>query len=230
MSERLLPVLDKGYVRLVDVMGTDLSVANAARASFAKEHTVLQSSDERLIAFLIKHGHLSPFRHAFLSFELRAPLLVARQLYKYIVGSDHTMEGWNESSRRYVTEEPTFYMPEQWREAPENKKQGSGAAVDPSTSANINARLENLIALALTEYDSLLEDGIAPEQARLFLPAYGMYVTWRWSCSLQSALHLLDQRLADDAQWETQQYAKAVAVFVEQHFPVCFKAVITNGL
>ncbi len=99
MSE-IINVLDNGYVRLVDIMGNDLSVANAARASFAKESTELTPGDERLINFLVRENHMSPFRHAFMTFEFKAPLMVARQHWKYIVGSDHTMDGWNESSRR----------------------------------------------------------------------------------------------------------------------------------
>src|SRR5690606_21252109 len=105
-------VLDKGYVRLVDVMGSDLSVANAARVSFARESTEFDDRDERLIRFLAREGHTSPFRHAMVTFEVKAPLMVARQWWKYVVGSDHTMDGWNEVSRRYVDTEPEFYMPE----------------------------------------------------------------------------------------------------------------------
>lgn len=104
-------------------MGTDLSVVNAARASFAKESEELSSKDARLIDFLIRENHMSPFRHAFMTFEIKAPLMVARQHWKYVVGSDHTMDSWNESSRRYITMEPEFYIPEanQWRMAPEDK-------------------------------------------------------------------------------------------------------------
>jgi thymidylate synthase (FAD) len=108
----MINVLDKGYVRLVNVMGSDLSVVNSARVSYDKESTELSEKDARLIRFLAREGHTSPFRHATLQFEMYAPLMVARQHWKYIVGSDHTMDAWNESSRRYVTEEPAFYIPE----------------------------------------------------------------------------------------------------------------------
>jgi len=101
-------------------MGSDLSVVNAARASFGKEVTELGTKDARLIDFLARENHMSPFRHAFITFEFKAPLMVARQHWKYVVGSDHTMDSWNESSRRYVTMEPEFYYPsaEEWRLAP----------------------------------------------------------------------------------------------------------------
>ena len=112
--DRMKNVLDKGYVRLVNHLGSDLTVVNAARVSYQKESFELDKNDEKLISFLAKNDHTSPFRHAMLQFEVYAPLMVARQWWKYIVGSSHmegigdTMNGWNESSRRYVTEEPVF--------------------------------------------------------------------------------------------------------------------------
>ena len=104
----LIEVLDKGYVRLVDSMGNDLSVVNAARVSFASESKEMSVKDAHLIDFLIRENHMSPFRHAFITFEIKAPMMVARQHWKYVVGSDHTMDSWNESSRRYITSEPEF--------------------------------------------------------------------------------------------------------------------------
>ena len=106
-------VLDKGYVRLVDVMGSDLSVVNSARVSYDKQVDELGDKDTGLIRFLAREGHTSPFRHASLQFEVYAPLMVARQWWKYIIGSSHqdNMAAWNESSRRYITEEPEFYDP-----------------------------------------------------------------------------------------------------------------------
>lgn len=219
-----IDVLDKGYVRLVDFMGSDLSVVNAARASFAKESVEFGEKDERLLFYLLRHGHLSPLRHAFMTFEIKAPLMVARQLWKYIVGSDHTMDGWNEASRRYITMEPEFYVPEFWRQAPENKKQGSGGPVSMELTEAFNRKLEEVIELGMRYYREALDAGIAPEQARLLLPAYGMYTVWRWSASLQSVLHFLSQRLADDAQWEIRMYAEAVDKFVAQLFPVTHRA------
>jgi thymidylate synthase (FAD) len=218
----LIKVLDNGYVKLVDCMGTDLSVVNAARASFAKESADMSPKDARLIDFLIRENHMSPFRHAFMTFEIKAPLMVARQHWKYVVGSDHTMDSWNESSRRYVTMEPEFYVPEadQWRTAPENRKQGSGGPIGPWQGALLTDELNKHIKQGEALYNMALEQGVAPEQARLFLAAYGMYVTYRWSCSLQSICLFLTQRLAEDSQIEIQEYARAVRFFAEEKFPI----------
>ena len=219
MSNDKVQVLDKGYVELINVMGDDLSVANAARASFQKRHATLDESDKKLIRFLVREGHTSPFRHQFLTFEIKAPLMVARQWWKYVVGSDHTMDGWNEVSRRYVSMEPEFYIPDQWRSAPENKKQGSGAAVNESTSATADERIKNMVSLGVEHYNWALASGICAEQARGYLPAYFMYTNWWWSASLQSVLHFLGQRLADDAQKEIQEYALAIFDLIKPHFP-----------
>ena len=130
-----IDVLDKGYVRLVDTMGTDLSVANAARVSYDKESILREDgsliiADQRLIKFLWNEKHTSPFRHAAMTFEVYAPLFVARQWWKHTVASTHIddQNGWNESSRRYITEKEEFYIPKgsDWRSKPENSKQGSG--------------------------------------------------------------------------------------------------------
>lgn len=221
-------VLDKGYVRLVDIMGSDLSVVNAARASFAKESKEMSSKDARLIDFLVRENHMSPFRHAFLTFEFKAPLMVARQHWKYVVGSDHTMDSWNESSRRYITMDPEFYVPksEEWRLAPEDKKQGSAGLCDPFTGSMLTGELIRYIEQGEAFYNLAIDSGIAPEQARLFLPAYGMYVVYRWSCSLQSVILFLNQRLAEDSQVEIQEYAKAVYRLSQPKFPVTFNTLM----
>lgn len=215
-------VLDKGYVRLVDVMGSDLTVVNAARVSYDKESTELNEKDRRLIRFLAREGHTSPFRHATAQFEVYAPLMVARQWWKYVVGSDHVMDAWNEVSRRYITEEPVFYVPaaDEWRSAPEHSKQGSGEPVEWIIGHDLTGDLEEMIEEGLKLYEKAMGRGVAPEQARLFLPAYGMYVRWRWTASLQSVCHFLSQRLADDAQREIAEYARAVYALVKPHFPV----------
>lgn len=221
-------VLDNGYVRLVDVMGSDLTVANAARVSYAKESHELTERDIRLIKFLAREKHTSPFRHAIAQFEVYAPLMVARQWWKYIVGSAHiegtgdSLDAWNESSRRYITEEPVFYVPaaDEWRSAPENSKQGSGVPVDEVFGRRATEALELHVKEGLAAYGYAVENGICAEQARLFLPAYGMYVRWYWTASLQSIAHFLAQRLEHDAQVEIQAYAKAVLTLIEARFPV----------
>lgn len=199
-----IDVLDKGYVRLVDHMGSDLTVVNAARVSFQKESKELKKKDIRLIKFLAREGHTSPFRHAILQFEIYAPLMVARQWWKYIIGSAHqegtgdSLNAWNESSRRYVTEEPVFYVPHsnEWRGKPEHSKQGSGASIQWELGEKYTKELMDYIEEGIKKYQQALDDGICAEQARLFLPSYGLYVRWYWTASLQSVAHFLNQRLA----------------------------------
>jgi thymidylate synthase (FAD) len=223
-----IDVLDKGYVRLVDTLGNDLSVVNAARVSYDKEASEFSEKDERLLEFLVREGHTSPFRHAGLTFEVYAPLFVARQWWKYAVASTHVddQNGWNESSRRYITESEEFYVPQhrEWRSKPENSKQGSGKPLDEYTGSIYTHYLEQYIESGIEMYQAALESGIAPEQARLFLPAYGLYVRWRWTVSLQGAMTFLEQRLGHDAQVEIQEYAKAVRNLAVQSFPQTMKA------
>lgn len=221
-------VLDKGYVRLVDTLGSDLSIVNAARVSYDKESVLrndgsLTIADQRLIDFLWREGHTSPFRHAALTFEVYAPLMVARQWWKYAVSSTHVddQNGWNESSRRYITENEEFYVPDvnAWRSKPENSKQGSGAPIMDGKGKYFTMALENYIKDGQELYDRAMDQNIAPELARLFLPAYGMYVRWRWTVSLQGVITFLDQRLEHDAQKEIQEYAKAVKELTQTAFP-----------
>lgn len=224
-----ITVLDKGYVRLVDTLGTDLSVVNAARVSYDKESTEFSERDERLLAFLLREKHTSPLRHAALTFEVYMPLIVARQWYKHAVASAYVddQNGWNESSRRYVTENEEFYVPEadQWRSKPENSKQGSGENLSAEDGEVWTETLQYFVDTGLAMYDKAMEAGIAPEQARLFLPAYGLYVRARWTVSLAAVIHFLAQRTDSHAQFEIIQYAKAVEKLVEQSFPITYQAV-----
>ncbi len=226
-----IKVLDKGYVRVVDKLGSDLSVVNAARVSYDKEVKEFSAKDFKLLMFLVREGHTSPFRHAALTFEVYAPLFVARQWWKYAVSSTHVddQNGWNESSRRYITESEEFYIPKVWRSKPENSKQGSGYPIEEPLGDYYTRELERIVQQGEAWYKSALEDGIAPEQARLFLPAYGMYVRWRWTVSLQGVLTFLEQRLAHDAQWEIVAYATAVRELVQAEFPEVFAAWLVDG-
>lgn len=226
-------VLDKGYVRLVDTMGSDLSVVNSARVSFNKATEVLRPEDEKLIKFLATHDHTSPFRHATLQFEVYAPLMVARQWWKYIIGSSHqdSFTAWNESSRRYVTEEIEFYLPHatKWRSKPENSKQGSGPDVDEKLGEEAVKRLMDQIEYGMKNYDWAIEQGIATEQARLFIPsAYGLMVRWYWTASLQGVSHFLNQRTDAHAQIEIQAYANAVKELALEKFPVSLQALLED--
>jgi thymidylate synthase (FAD) len=159
-------------------------------------------------------------------------LCLARQWWKYAVASTHVddQNGWNESSRRYITEEEQFYVPEstEWRSKPANSKQGSGAPIADGLGMAYTNKLLKIIADGTQAYHDAMDDGIAPELARLFLPAYGMYVRWRWTTSLQGVMTFLDQRLEHDAQVEIQQYALAVKDLSHQAFPETFKALYND--
>lgn len=222
-------VLNKGYVGLVSAMGDDLSVINAARVSYDKQsfphEAGLTKRDKRLLKFLWEEGHTSPFRHATMTFEVYAPLMVARQHWKYVVASSHIDDqiGWNESSRRYITEEPSFYVPASFRSAPENSKQGSGEPLNKDKNNYWINMLNKHIELSEKLYDFMIKDGICAEQARLVLPAYGMYVRYRWTVSLHGVLNFLAQRLEHDAQIEIQEYAKAVKFYVKKSFPETYR-------
>jgi thymidylate synthase (FAD) len=224
----MISVLDHGYVKLINNMGSDLDVVNAARVSFDKEVSSLGEKDVNLINFLVKHKHDSTLRHCVLAFEVYAPLMVARQWYKHAVASTHLDDqmGWNESSRRYITEKEVFYIPtvQQWRSAPEDRKQGSGGAVNSEVGAKCLQRLRASVERGIRDYEEALKDGVAPEQARLLLPAYAMYVRWRWTVSLNAALHFVSLRAKSDAQYEIGEYANAVNSFVLEHYPMTAKA------
>jgi thymidylate synthase (FAD) len=209
-------------------MGTDLDVVNSARVSFDKEVDELSEKDSNLISFLVREKHDACFRHCVMTFEVYAPLMVARQWYKHAVASTHLDDqlGWNESSRRYITEKEEFYIPgvDQWRSAPDNKKQGSGDSIGMYKGAKYYQIMIRNVTEAHKYYLEALEDGVAPEQARLLLPAYAMYVRWRWTVSLNGVMNFLNLRLDSHAQWEIQQYAKAVEEYVKEFYPVTYEA------
>jgi thymidylate synthase (FAD) len=221
-------------VDLVDVMGSDLSVVNAARVSFNKESSWetsevygldvdgaysedvkrLSSKDVKLIDYLAKHKHRSPFNHAFLSFRVKAPIFVARQLQK------HEYLTWNEVSRRYVDEKPEFFYPRTWRNRAKDKKQGSGNEdVDITDIISISG-FYTTIAKA---YEDMLERGVAPEQARMILPQ-SMYTEWIWSGSLGAFCKMLNLRLDTHTQEETRSIAIEIAKHMDPYFPVSMKA------
>lgn len=226
-------ILDKGYVIVANKMGDDLAVVNAARVSYDKESSDFSDKDQKLLDFLIREGHTSPFRHAAITLEIYAPLFVARQWWKYAVASSHIddQNGWNESSRRYITENEQFYIPAPtaWRSKPENSKQGSGAPINSMQGAYLTESLEKIAEHGMREYQNALHMGVAPEIARLFLPAYAMYVRWRWTTSLQGAITFLQQRLPHDAQFEIREYAEAVKKIIRMEFPYTYNAVFKDS-
>ena len=209
-------------VTYINHMGDDLTVVNAARVSFGKksdymprvhmgEPKVLQHKDYRLIQYLAKHKHISPFGHAFASFHVKAPVFVARQLVK------HKFLRWNEISRRYVDEEPAFYSPDEWRGRSADKKQGSEGTVQ----SNANLIYHNTKTLNL--YRQLLDEGVCPEQARMVLPQ-SMMTEWYWSGSLDAFADMCNLRCADDTQAETREVADKISAEMAELFPVSWEA------
>lgn len=229
LPEGYVRVLDKGYVGPVDVLGTDLTPVNAARTSFNKKSETLEDRDKNLINYLVKNKEFSCFRHNAMTLEMRLPLMAARQIFKYIVASNFTEDqmGWNENSRRYITEGSEYYVPSQfeWRGAPENKKQGSSSShLHPDIGEELTDDLIRLQAEGERLFNKAMKNGAAPEMARLFQASNGLYVTVYWTASLNALFHFLDERLENDAQSEIRWYAEEVARLVEEAFPESYKA------
>jgi len=226
----------------VDHMGSDLSVVNAARVSFGKKSEALGTSgvegghmtpilhdqDKRLIKYLAKHKHMSPFGHAFASFHVKAPIFVARQLVK------HKFLRWNEISRRYVDDDPEFYMPDVWRGRSTDKKQGSDGVfkavrvydtkekvVDP------NELYEEILDLVDDSYTYLIDLGLCPEQARMMLPQSTM-TEWYWSGSLDAFADMCNLRCKEDTQLETTLAAQCIFQAMSNLFPLSWEA-LTDG-
>ena len=220
-------------VTLKDHMGSDITTVNAARVSFGKTShpvawmeydyedgsrcgdliAVLDHRDQKLVRYLAKHNHISPFGHAFASFHVKAPIFVARQLVK------HSFLRWNEVSRRYVDDEPEFYTPDTWRGRSEDKKQGSEGVVE----SNANMLYYNTMSLGL--YNQLLDEGVAPEQARMVLPQSTM-TEWWWSGSLDALARMCKLRCATDTQYETRVVADQISEVMGDLFPVSWGALM----
>jgi len=239
----------------IDHMGTDLSVVNAARVSFNKTSSweltdwrdsddyarkeVLSKADTKLINYLAKHKHTSPFGHAFASFHVKAPVFVARQLVK------HKFLRWNEISRRYVSDKPEFYSPEVWRGKAVDKKQGSSDEVvkmlhwiveDPELSIEGHTEYDNVSDTpdrwssyvndrALDLYNAMLNSDVAPEQARMVLPQ-SIMTEWYWSGSLDAFADMCNLRLKTDTQYETQLVAQQIDQTMLGIFPVSWEELV----
>jgi len=235
-----IEVLDKGHVELMDHMGSDLTVCNAARVSFNKESEwgldfdaierlkscpynkddvrLLKEKDEKLIRYLAKHNHWTPFAHPQITLRVKAPVSIRTQFFKHKQGFVE-----NEISRRYVSYEPEFYSPT-WRGKPtDGAKQGSEDFITEETRTNLyDAIYRESYETALHVYNTLIEKGVAPEQARFVLPQ-GMYTEWYWTGSLAAFARFYKQRKDDHAQWEIREYASAVGKIIEPYFPVSWK-------
>jgi thymidylate synthase (FAD) len=219
-------------VTLIDHMGSDLTTVNAARVSFGKESEwdslgvdswdcILKLSDAKLIKYLAEHGHFSPFGHAFASFHVKAPIFVARQLVK------HKFLRWNEISRRYVDDEPEFYVPEVWRGKSKDKKQGSAGVVDIDDFIfNVDPEYgDDYKEGCLNVYMRLLEVGVASEQARMVLPQSTM-TEWYWSGSLDAFADMCKLRCKEDTQYETRLVADQISKEMKHLFPVSWVALV----
>jgi thymidylate synthase (FAD) len=236
-----IQVLDKGFVSFVSHMGDDLMVVNAARVSFNKKSSFeyeveevpeknggviryqrgsakLGNKDEKLITYLAKHKHWTPFAHPQITLHIKAPISIRTQLFKHKQGFVE-----NEVSRRYVKDEPDYYIPE-WRSAPTNgAKQGSEDFIQDLIVEDFD-RAYNRVALdAIDTYNLLLREGVAPEQARFVLPQ-GTYTEWWWTGSLAAYARVYSLRSDPHAQWEVREYAAAISKLIEPLFPVSWRA------
>jgi len=211
-------------IELIDYCGSDASVANAARVSFSSFenwNTVPEGYTEerahKLINYLAGHKHMTPFRHQYITLKCKAPIFIARQLGKHQVGLS-----WNEVSRRYVKGQVEFHTPETWREAPDGSiKQGS-AGTHPE-SGRFADSYTKVVAACTTLYTIMLEEGVAPEQARMVLPQ-SMLTEWVWSGSLLAFAHIYNERSAPGAQVECQEFAKELNAIIYELFPVSWGA------
>lgn len=227
-------VLDKGHVQLVDCMGDDLMVVNAARVSFDKQSewfqdvgepypNALHPKDKKLISYLAEHNHWTPFAHPQIQLRIKAPISIRTQFFKHKQGFVE-----NEVSRRYVSDEPEFYNPE-WRGAPtDGAKQGSSETIPSTTKRILDPEWGSAMGVCTRVYNLLLREGVAPEQARFVLPQ-GTYTEWIWTGSLAAYARFYKQRSDPHAQWEIRQYAEAVGKIIEPLFPVSWEALVDNS-
>lgn len=206
-----------GFVECLDVFGDDLTVVNAARVSFAKESTTMETRDEKLIAYLANHGHNSPFFHPMARFRLKMPIFVAREWFRHTVGFAR-----NEVSRRYVDDEPECWIPTILRARDANKKQGSKDEAIPEND-RIVKEIHNFTDGAVSFYNFLLKEGVAPEVARGVLPQ-SMYTEFIETASLSAYARLCSLRLDPHAQKEIREYAAAVSEIMATKFPASWKA------
>ena len=224
LETKIDPLQDTiSQIELIDSMGNDLSVVNDARASFERESNQLNEKDIKLIRYLIKFNHTSPFRGVTFKFKVKGPLYVARQWFKHVVASNHCNEqlGWNEKSLRYVEVSPEFYIPSLFRKQAEHNKQSSEGIIEDNATAT--KKYCEAIHKQYEVYTNLLEMGVCREQARGVLPTC-IYTTWVWTVSLQAVLHFISLRRGKGAQTEIQAYAKAVLQLINPIVPETVQA------
>lgn len=224
-DEMYWEVLDNGFVECQDIFGDEIVIVNAARVSFGKRKITFDENDDRLIGYLLRHQHYSPFRHVMFRFHIKAPEFVMRQWYKHVVGCEWTstvpsqLHGWNEISGRYV-ESFDYYTPETWRQQSNDKKQGSDGNVD--NQEDCNDTFQKTMNYTFLNYLRLLENGVAKEQARIVLPL-NVYTEVIWTPSLQALFHFVKLRDEEHAQYEIREYAKIFANLLSVKFPSVWK-------
>jgi thymidylate synthase (FAD) len=202
---------------LLDVMGSDLTVVNAARVSFAVETDQFRDKDKKLIRYLAAHGHWTPFAHVQVQLRIKAPVVVARQLVKSSVGLV-----WNEISRRYVDFKPEFHAPEAWRKRAPDKKQGSlNETFTGRDEERFDEKYWDLMTRCETIYNNMLASGVAPEQARMVLPQ-SMMTEWYWTGSLAAFGRVVSQRISEDAQYECRVVAEKIDQLLVNHEPISY--------
>lgn len=212
----------------LEIFGDELTIVNCARVSFGIEKTEMDERDEKLIAYLVRNKHFSPFRHVFLRFRIAAPEFVMRQWYKHVVGAEWTsahpsqLHGWNEISGRYVVQDE-IYEPKTWRRQSLDNKQGSDGPLEKEYQPLCDTIYHEACDGALQAYRQLLALGVAREQARMVLPISTMTKVI-WTCSLQAAIHFVRLRLDPHAQEEIREFAERVKTIIEEKFPVTWKA------
>ena len=219
-------VLDKGFVELVDTLGSDLTVVNSARVSFGKRKEEFDNNDRRLVKYLAKYKHFSPFRHIQAQFHIKAPEFVMRQWYKHVVGIETSSNSsikdhaWNEISGRYVPVED-YYNPTVFRaQSDDNKQASEGEAENQSACKH---HWDMAMFHAKNHYEELLKQGVAKEQARSILPL-NQYTEVYWTASFQAVMNFIELRYEKTAQWEIQQYAIALLDIMSLTFPETTKA------
>lgn len=224
MLQTKISVLNCGFVKLVDYMGSDLSIVNAARISFGKTKEHWDDSDTKLINYLAKHGHTSPFRHTALTFHIKAPIFVFRQWMKHRVASE-----FNEISGRYVDfAENEFYIPKLFRQQAKENKQGSCGEIEHKNSTIAQEVFLKACHSSIQQYKFLINLGVCREQARCILPL-GLYSEVYWTAGLQAVAHFITLRTHSHAQWEIQQYAKIIYSLTKQIFPYGLKVLLGSN-
>lgn len=222
MMEETVKVHKFGFVKLVDVFGDDLKVVNAARISYNKRKDVFDDKDEALLGYLLENEHTAPLRHCAMTFHVKAPIFVVRQLTKHRIASE-----FNETSLRYVNMSGAeFFKPKIFRHQSADNKQGSYGQLSDMNQWLSDAAYKKAIDQSINSYDEMISLGVCREQARCVLPL-AIYTEVYWTASLQAVLHFLNLREDSHAQKEIQDYARAVRVLSEAHFPNVFKAI--NG-